>query len=502
MGEIMGKITILIILFILFALTPAPAADKGTLVIGLTADAMSLDPHNMIDVPSFNVCMNIFDTLLYRARDLKVQPLLATSYKMTNDTTWEFTLRKGVTFHNGEGFNASTVKFNFERIMEPKNTLKASLADYIERIDVLDEYAVRIVTKYPLPYFDGLLCYIPGIIPPRYFREKGPSHFAGNPIGSGPFKFLRWVKDDHLALKANENYWRRAPSIKKVIFRPIPDPSTRIAGFRTRELDIITEVPSSLVHMVERKGDSIVSKVPGMAAGMPFDNTKGGPVADKRVRRAIAQAIDIDSIIKKVIGGYGVKLALPYTPNHFGYDPEVKPHPYDPAEARRLLAEAGYPNGFDFTLNAPGGRFGNDKEIAEATVGYLRKVGIKAAVRMHEGGTFLTKLFAHDLYPAYLGRFGDATWDAGSVLYRFLRTGSLFNNFHSPLIDALIDEGRFTTGRQKRLKIYSDVAKLIKEEVPYAFTYRYYYLYGINGRVNWQGRPDEQMHAFEMSFKE
>ncbi len=489
-----------LLLFSSFSL--ASAADQDTLVIGLTSDAMSLDPHDVNDVVSYNVWMNIFETLLYRSPDLKIEPLLASSYKMNNDTTWEFKLRKGVKFHNGEEIRASTVQFNLERLMKPGNKLKGSLSEYIERVDTPDDDTVRIITKFPIPYLDNVLCYVPGIISPKYLQEKGPSYIARNPLGSGPYRFMRWVRDDHIALEANESYWRGAPAVKKVIFRPIPDASTRVAGLQNGELSIITEVPPSLVQRVEQRGHSTVSKVPGMfVAFVALDNTRGGPVADKRVRRAIALAIDTDTIINKVVGGYGVKLALPYPPSHFGYDPEIKPHPYNPTEARKLLAEAGYPDGFDFTLNSPSGRWGNDKEIAEAVAGYLQKVGIKASVRLHEGGAFLTKLFAHDLHPAYLGRFGDVTWDAGSALFRMLRSGSLFSNFRSPRIDALIDEGRLTTDPQKRLKIYSEVAKLIQEEVPYAFTYQFYYLYGINERVNWQGRPDEQMHVFDMSFR-
>jgi peptide/nickel transport system substrate-binding protein len=136
---------------------------------------------------------------------------------------------------------------------------------------------------------DSILCYTPGIIPPKYFQEKGPSFIAKNPIGSGPFKFVRWLRDEHIALEANENYWRGTPSTKRVIFRPIPDATTRIAGLQNQELDIIIGVPPSNIPMVEKKGRSFVSKVAGMhVAFVAFDNTKGGPVADKRVRRAIA----------------------------------------------------------------------------------------------------------------------------------------------------------------------------------------------------------------------
>ena len=501
----MKKSLLAVALFLLSTFSLAPAADKDTLVIGLAADAMSLDPHDVNETASFNVWMNIFDTLLYRSRDLKVNPLLATSYKMINDTTWELDLRKGVRFHNGEEFNAATVKFNFERLMNPSNKLKQGtgvFTENFERIEPINDYKVRIITKYPLPFLDSILCYTPGMIPPQYLRDKGPSFIAGNPVGSGPYKFVRWARDEQIVLTANEKYWRGVPQIKKVVFRPIPDATTRIAGLQNQELDIIIGVPPSHVPLVEKKGRSFVSKVPGMhVVFVAFDNTKGGPVADKRVRRAIAHSIDIDTIIKKVAYGYGETLALPYTAKHFGYDLGLKPHPYVPGEAKRLLAEAGYPNGFDFILNSPSGYWGEDRETAEAVVGYLRKVGINASVRVHQGGTFITKWFAHDLYPAYLARFGDVTWNAGYALFRLLRSGSLFSNFHHPQIDALIDEGRFTTDRQKRLRIYSDVAKLIKEEVPYAFTYQFYYLYGINEWLIWQGRPDEQMFIFDMSFK-
>ncbi|MCX5910498.1 MAG: ABC transporter substrate-binding protein, partial [Deltaproteobacteria bacterium] len=364
------------------------AADKGTLVIGLAADAMSLDPHDVNDTPSFNVWLNIFDTLLYRSRDLKVNPLLATSYRMIDDTTWEFDLRKGVRFHNGEEFNASAVKFNFDRLMNPKNKLKQGIGvfpEHFERIECIDDYKIRIITKHPLPFLDSILCYTPGIIPPQYLRDKGPSFIATNPVGSGAYKFVRWARDEQIVLAANENYWRGAPRIKKVVFRPIPDATTRIAGLQNQELDIIIGIPPSHVTMVEKKGRSFVSKVPGMfVAFVAFDNTKGGPVADKRVRKAIAHAIDIDTIIKKVIYGYGIKLALPYPANYFGYHADLKPYPYDPSEAKRLLAEAGYPNGFDFILNSPSGRWGGVRESAEAVVGYLQRVGIKGSVRFHE----------------------------------------------------------------------------------------------------------------------
>jgi peptide/nickel transport system substrate-binding protein len=495
----MRKVIFLAFVLLFLFIGTVCAADKDTLVIGLSSDALALDPHDVNDMNSSIVYANIFDNLLLRTKDMKIAPSLATSYKMVNDTTWEFNLRKGVTFHNGEPFNAHTVKFTMDRVMDPRNKLKQPwYPDFFERIEVMDDFTVRFVTKNVIPYLDSFLCYNPAMIPARYFKERERSYIAANPVGSGPYKFVRWVKDDYILLEANEIYWRGAPRVKKLMFRPVPDPMSRIAALQTHEIDIIADVPFSLTRLIDQKRGISVSKAPGMRAlFLGLDTGKGGPVTDKRVRRAIAHAIDVDSIIKNVLDGHGVKLASPIPPFFFGYNPEFKHHPYSPAEARRLLAEAGYPNGFDFPIHVWSMR----KEVAEAAAGYLRKVGINSTARVHEYGLMMSKLFSRDVYPAYFMGFGDATFDAASVLYNVLRSGGQFSNFHNPKFDTLISEARFTMDKQKRLKALNEVYKLIQEEVPFAFSYQQIYLYGVNERVNWQGRPDEHIHVFDVSFK-
>ena len=266
--------------------------------------------------------------------------------------TWEFKLRKGVKFHNGEDFNAAAVKFVLERMADPKLKLRQTVFQgVIDRVDVVDDTTARIVTKKPYPVMDAMLCIYGQVIPPKYFQEKGPVHFATHPVGTGPYKFVSWAKDDQLVLQANENYWRGAPKIKKVIFRPIPEATTRVAGLQTQELDIIVNIPPHLMRLMDWKGRSFVSKVPSVRViFMAFDNTKGGPVADKRARQAIAQAIDMETIIKKVLEGNGLLLGSPLTKYHFGYDPTIKPYLYNPEKAKKLLAEVGYAKGFDFVL--------------------------------------------------------------------------------------------------------------------------------------------------------
>ena len=492
----------LAIVFCLFG--SAFAAPRDTLVIAQGVDPTTLDPQNHYETPAFNVLLNIYETLLLRSDDMKLQPLLATSWKLINDTTWEFKLQKGVKFQNGEDFNAAAVKFSLDRIADPKNKLKqTTLVGIIDRVDIVDDYTVRIITTKPYPYLDAQLGHIGAIMPPKYTQEKGAAFIAANPVGTGPYKLVRWVKDDHLILEANEKYWRGAPKIKKVIFRPIPEATTRVAGLQTQEVDLIVNIPPHLARLMDWKGRSAVAKVPSSRViYMGFDTTKGGPVADKKVRQAIAQAVDIDKIIKKILEGNAIRLGTPFTKYHFGYDPQLQPYAFNPEKAKKLLAEAGYVNGFDLVLNSPSGRYLNDKEVSEAVAGDLRKTGINASVRIGEWGSYMNMLYAHKGGPSYILGWGGATFDADATLFPLLRTGQVLSHYSNPALDALIEEGRSIMDKGKRQKIYSEAARLLKEDAAWAFAYQQMDIYGVSERINWKPRPDEKLVVFNMSFKQ
>ena len=479
------------------------AAPKDTVVIAQGVDPGTLDPHNHYETPAFNVLLNIYETLLVRDGEIRLTPLLATSWKLINDTTWEFSLRKGVKFHNGEDFNANAVKFSLERMNNPANKLKqTTLQGIMDRVEVMDDYTVRIITKKPYPYLDAQLSHIGAIIPPKYFQEKGLAYFTANPVGTGPYKFVRWVKDDQLSLTAFEGYWGGAPKIKNAVFRPIPEATTRVAGLQTQEVDVIVNIPPHLSRLMNWKGRSAVAKVPSSRViFIALDNRQGGPLADVRVRRAIAEAIDIEKIIKNVLEGNALKLGTPFTKYHFGYDPEIKPHSYNPDNAKKLLAEAGFARGFDLVINAPTGRYLNDKEVAEAVVGELRKIGINASAKINEFGTHMNMLYALKGGPSYLLGWGGASFDADATLFPLLRTGQVLSHYTNPKLDALIDEGRSIMDKKKRQKIYSDASKLMKEDVPWAFQYQQMDIYGVSERINWRPRTDEKIFVNSMSFK-
>jgi len=500
-----GFLLLLTLLFVALAFSPANAArDKDTIVIVQGVDPTKLDPQDHMETPAWSVILNLFDTLLQRDPNIKMEKVLAESYRIINDKTWEFKVRKGVKFHNGEDCNAASFKFALERMADPKLKLRQTVFQgVIEKVELMDDYTFRIHTAKPYPIMDAQLCIYGQPLPVKYFQEKGAAHFANNPVGNGPYKFVRWVKDEYILLEANENYWRGAPKIKKVMFRPIPEATTRVAALQTEEADIITNIPPHLMKLMDWKGRSYVSKVPSVRViFMAFDTTKPGPQTDKRVRQAIAMGVNMETNIKKILDGNAVRLGSPLTDKHFGYDPSVKPYAYDPEKAKKLLAEAGYPNGFDFILNSPNGRYLNDKEMAEAVAGDLRKIGIRANVKTHEWGHYMNNMmYAHNAAPAYLLGWGNTSFDADFTINPLMRSGLILSNVSFPKLDALIDEGISTMDSKKRQKIYSEAMKIIKEEIPWAWTYQQMDIYGVNERVNWKARTDERLVVFDMSFK-
>jgi peptide/nickel transport system substrate-binding protein len=250
------------------------------------------------------------------------------------------------------------------------------------------------------------------------------------------------------------------------------------------------------------KGRSVVAKVPSSRTiFLVLDNTKGGPLADVRVRQAIAQAVDMDKIIKNILEGNGIALGSPLTRFHFGYDPGVKPYPYNPAQAKKLLADAGYPNGFQLFLTTPSGRYLKDKEVAEAISGDLHKVGMNAQIRVLEWGTYMNQLYAHTLGAAYILGWAGASFDADGTFFPLFRTGQPLSVFSSPKLDALVDQAKITMDKPKRQKLYAEASRVFREEVPAACIYQQIDIYGVSERLNWKPRTDERLYPFDMSFK-
>jgi peptide/nickel transport system substrate-binding protein len=434
--------------------------------------------------------VSLFDSLVDRDGEGKIVGALAESWRLLDDHTWQFRLRRGVVFHNGEPFNAEGVRFTLQRVLNPeqKSPNRANVAE-VERIDVLDEYTLNLVTKNPYAPFLARLIDFP-MVPPRYTAEKGNAGLALKPVGTGPFRFVELVKDDHLVVEAFDRHWRGAPRIRRITFKPIPEPFTRAAALRNGEVDLITTMPPNLGRELEKVPGLHVHRVPSTWQIYLGLNAFRKPLSDVRVRQALNYATDVDSIIKNVLDGNGRRLEGPFTAGVFGFDASVKGYAPDPARARRLLAEAGYPDGLEITLDAPAGRYQGDKEIAEALGGQWQKVGFRPKVQVAEWGAYFKKYLGKQMQDAYLLGLGGPMQD-GDELYNLVSSKGRGLYYKNEKVDELFDQGRSTSDPARRRKIYADLARLMVEDATWVFLMQQVDIYATRDRLGWTPRPDQ-----------
>ena len=489
-------------LSILALLSLSLAAFAQPVVVMQSADAKTLDPTMNRETPTFNALINLFDALLFKEPDGSFSPGLAESWEAVDDTTWRFTLREGVAFHNGEPLTPEAVAFTVERILDPEtgSPIARGFA-FIESVEVTGESTFTVTTTGPQPlaetYFSELL-----IVPPGYFQEVGEEAFARQPVGTGPFEFVSWQLDVALALSAFEDYWRGPADIEELTFRPVPEAITRFSSLSTGEADLITNVPPSLAGSIEAAPDAELKTVDSARVIYIGINTLGeGPLQDARVRRALNYAVDVDAIVQGIFSGLATPTTTLLTDIDFGYSPGLSPYPYDPERARELLAEAGYPDGFEVTLQTPSGRYVNDVQVAQAVAAQLGAVGITVNQEVREYGAYVGELFAGNAPDLFLIGWGNAPLDADFIFYPLLRTDELLSYYSSPELDALLDEAHATLDRGVREEAYGAALELIQDEAPVIFLYKQRDAYGLSDRLEWEPRPDEFLWLYSASLE-
>lgn len=339
----------------------APAADNSesmhdvsvdgsdSLVVGMRTNALlALDPAMFRDRDTEAVIRNMFDSLVSRTREGEVVPNLASDWRAIDDTTFEFDLVEGVQFSNGEPLTAEDVVFTFERILteggiDGETSPRVGLLGPLERVERIDDATVRFhyATTFPQGLVEQAFVHFQ-IVPKDYVAEVGAAEFGEQPVGSGPFVYAGGSLDGQVTLTRNPDYWAGAPALEMLVFRMMPEPSTRVAALLSGEVQIIQAVPPDLVGRLESAPNVEVLAAPGTRAYLIELNTSKPPFDDVRVRQAMNYAIDWDSILDNIYQGYAARLATGFLPSGFGYDADLAPYPYDPERAKELLAEAGY----------------------------------------------------------------------------------------------------------------------------------------------------------------
>ena len=514
---LISRIAALLLLLVLAPL-PAAAAPEGRVVIAQGVDPTTLDMMHQQEQPASNVGAQIFESLVERGQDLKIVPALAAQMpKLVAPTAWEIKLRRGVKFHNGEDFNADSVKFSLERLANPTNKLRGSSSyALLDRVEIVDPFTVKVHTKKPWPVFVAHLALRQAAMyPPKEYAGKDPAAISRNPIGTGPYKFVRWAKDEEIVMEAFPGYWAGPAKIKTVVFKPIPDDAVRVAALQNGEIDVAVNIPPHLAGIIEKHPKIYLSTAPSIRTiqlmiythQMDPSTHKAigpypGPTADKRVRQALAYAIDADAIVKGVMDGKAVRVATMLTSLHFGYDASLKPITQDLARSKKLLAEAGFPNGVEIVLNGPQGRYVRDKEVGEAVAGQLNKAGIKTTLKTYEFVNYLNNMvYVHKAGPVWLIGWGHPTMDAEAIYVPLFKSPGIFVNWSNEDFNGMVEQAQTQMDEKKRYAEYQRINKLWIEEVSAIPLYQQIDLYGANKRLVWKARSDELIRAYDMALR-
>ena len=493
-------------LALLAAAMPALAQDRTKtkeVVVGLGAEPRTMLGVTIVDWTTNNMLEHIYDRLLDRdAKTLKPKPMLATEWKIVNDTTWEFKLRRGVKFHNGEPFDAQSVKATFDYMLDPANKSHYATPAYwkpVKEVQIVDPYTVRLVTDKPYPsVIDHASLTDLLILPAKALKDLGPAKLAEKPIGTGPFKFVEWRRDDRLVLERNPDYWQGAADVSRVTFRFIPEYSARMAALLSGEIDIMKDVPPHAIDTVEKSGRAkLRATVSSRINYLALVTLKPGPMQDVRVRRAMNHAVDVEELIKQVLKGRATRMCGPLAPTNADYA-SVECYKHDPARAQALFKEAGVdPSKLALTLDTPSGRYPLDKDVSLAIAAQLSRLGIKTNVVVNEWGTHLDKIKNRNTGDMFFLGWGPALHGQGTIepLFKADATYSSYGN--NKVIDEKIARAVTLVDAKARTAAYTELQKLVHEEAPWVFLWQQHDLYGVAQTVEWTPRADEKVWMYD-----
>ena len=488
----------------LLAAAPAGAQDRvrsKEVVLGLGAEPRTMLAVTIVDWTTNTQLEHVYDRLLDRdPKTLRPRPMLATGWKIVNDTTWEFTLRRGVKFHNGEPFDAQSVKATMDYLKNPAS--KSHYAAYwrlVKEVQIVDPYTVRFVTEKPWPSLidrASLTDFL--VLPAKALRELGPEKLNQHPIGTGPFRFVEWKRDERLVLERNPDYWQGPADVARVTFRFIPEFSARMAALLSGEIDVMKDVPPHVLEAVERSGRAkIRAAVSSRINYLALVNLKPGPMQDLRVRRALNHAVNVDELIAQVLKGRATKICGPLSPANVDYAP-VECYPYDPQRAAALLREAGHdPAKLQLTLDTPSGRYPLDKDVSLAIAAQLQRLGIKVNVVVNEWGTHLDKIKNRNTGDMFFLGWGPAVFGQGVIepLFQANQTYSSYGN--NKVINEKIARAITIVDPKGRAAAYAELQGLAHEEAAWVPLWQQHDLYGVASHVEWTPRADEKVWMYE-----
>lgn len=462
------------------------------IVVCLHAGADSLDPTNHRSRATQIILKNLFDSLTARTHSNKVVPQLAESWELLEKTRWQFVLRKGVRFHNGQNLTSADVKYTIDRVIskgaiDGRTSPRKGLFDPISEVIAVDDYTVHIKTRHPWPNLPLMLS-MQEIVPAAYMQTVGTKGFESHPVGTGPFRFVRTESEKEIMLQRFENYYGgspgrppvQVPTLKQVMFKIVPSHLDQLAMLKGGRCDIIANVPPASIPILDMTPGIRILKVQATRSYFAEINCSRPPFNDSRVRQALNYAVDIDAMIDQKLQGHGETLATVLLPNAFGYDAELNPYPYAPSIAQRLMDKAAYPENRAIVI------YSNQDDLifADGIALYITKLGLQT--RMVISPTFRpTSKGSEAPWDIFVGSWGNSTLDpVGILMPKFGSKGrGNFSGFASADFDRLISKAQSSMDDTLRADYYRQIQALLFKEAPMIFGYALNEYYAVSQRV-------------------
>lgn len=489
------------------ALMAGGSARAADIRVGYTLDALTLDPGNHRKRETETILRNMYDGLLTRDSKMKVVPELAESWKQVNPTTFEFKLRKGVKFHSGDEMTAEDVKFTFTRLIEEgsidgQTSPRASLLGPLKNVQLVDKYTVRFNLSKPWAILPAMLPF-QEVVSKAFVEKVGNKGLATQANGTGPFKLVEWRKGDSIIMERFAGYYGGAPDIppagpakaERVIFKVIPENSSRVAALLAGDIEIATDLPVHMIKQVEANKKTKIVKVNGTRTFFISLNNTKPPFNNRLVRQAANHALNKKLIIERILNGNATALNGVLSPDTFGFDASLPAYAYDVSKAKKLLAEAGFPNGIDVTLDVEGAY----AEMAQAIGSVLTKAGIRTKIVVGEGSVLKAKWdpVKQKDGDMWLTSWGNASLDPEDIFAPTLASAARGNSagYSNRVVDGLLQAASTEIDPEKRAEQFRRAQKQVTADAPWVFLWLPQDIYGVSKRLKgWQPGADSRIN--------
>jgi peptide/nickel transport system substrate-binding protein len=480
----------------------AQTTQKKELVVAQGGDISKFDPHFSTSSNDIRWSFNIFDNLTSRHPDGKLYPGLATEWKLQGQTQWTFKLRQGVKYHNGDPFTSADAKFSLERTYDPNaKTMVATVFTTIDRIEAQDPTTLVIHTKKPDPLLPARLAFYGGqIVPKKYVESVGNDAFNAKPVGTGPVRFVSWVKDDRLTLEANPDYFGGKPELDRMVVRSIPETAPRVAALLKGEIDIITQLPPDQGERVAANQNTRVAGALYAGLYVLAVNSKRPPLDNPLVKQALSLAIDRELIVKELWKGRGIVPSGPIAKGDNHFDPKLAPLAYDPKEARERLKKAGY-KGEEIFIETTVAYVSQDKAMSEAIAAMWKDVGVNVKVEVIEYSVRAQKNREKSFKGMYWSDPTSTLGDPDGMMWRLLGPGGPQDYWREVKFDELGAAARFSVDEKFRGEAYREMTKVFLEHFPWLPVIQPYEDYGLQKYVEFTPNPNQQFEIRRFNFK-